>query len=175
MSARMLANQAAVVVLTFLMSASGCTRNESKPALPGNPAPAFSLRDLEGRSVRLADVAGKAFVVDFWATWCGPCKKASKELEDLHRRYQDRGVVIIGISVDSGGDAAEKVRSFAKEQGLTYLLLLDDGSGSVKKAYSVTRIPTTFVLDRDRIIRDLYPGFRPGLGGDIGRTIDKLL
>ena len=162
---------AAIVALTA--SAAGCQRPGAKPALPGNPAPSFTLKDLDGSAVRLTDHAGKVVVIDFWATWCGPCKKASRELEELHRKYRERGVLVIGISVDTGGDAVAKVKEFAAAQGLSYLLLLDDGS--VKKAYGVTRIPSSFVLDRDHIIRDLYPGFRPGLGSDISRTIEKLL
>lgn len=156
-----------------LIAAPSCTRPEKKPALPGNPAPLFSLRTPDGLTARLEDHAGSVIIIDFWATWCGPCKKASKELEVLHRKYRERGVAVIGISVDSGSDAADNVRDFAAAQKITYLLLLDDGT--VKKAYGVTRIPSTFVLDRDHVIRDLYPGFRPGLGGDISRTIDRLL
>ncbi len=161
------------LLLAAVLSTPGCTPTETKPALPGNPAPPFTLKDPDGRTVRLADLAGRVVVLDFWATWCGPCLKASAELEALHRKYRDRGVVVVGISVDTGGDAAGKVKAFAAAQKLGYLLLLDDNS--VKKAYGVTRIPSTFILDRGLIIRDLYPGYRPGLGDDIDRAVGKLL
>ena len=162
-----------LLCLTLFAISAGCKRPVSKPAIPGNPAPAFSLLDIQGKEVRLADHAGKVVVIDFWATWCGPCKKASAELEELHRNYRGRGVVVIGISVDKGLDAAAKVKDFASAHGITYLLLLDNES--TKKAYGVVRIPTTFVLDRGHIIRDTYPGFRPGISNEIGRTIEKLL
>jgi peroxiredoxin len=167
-----------ILVLTVLIAAAAlsmpaCKRPATKPALPGNPAPAFALMDLDGRKVRLEDYAGKAVILDFWATWCGPCKKATEELEQIHRKYRDRGVVVIGISVDKGGDAATQVKEFAARQGITYLLLLDDDT--TKSSYGVTVIPATFVLDRDHIIRDLYPGFRPGIGSEISHTLDKLL
>ena len=149
-----------------------CKRTASLPPTIGNPAPAFALKDIEGRTVRLSDLADKIVVIDFWATWCGPCKKATEELEALHRKFRDRGVVVIGISVDKGGDAAAKVKEFASRQGMSYLLLLDDGTA--KAAYQANVIPASFVLDRQHIIRNTYPGFRPGIGGEIGTTIEKL-
>ena len=158
--------------IAFLAVFNGCKRTTTPPTI-GNPAPAFALKDLEGKVVRLSDLAGKVVVIDFWATWCGPCKKATEELESLHRKYRDRGVVVIGISVDKGGDAAAKVKEFANRQGMTYLLLMDDGTA--KTAYQVNIIPATFVLDQQHIIRNTYPGFRPGIGGEIETMIEKLL
>jgi peroxiredoxin len=161
----------ALISILFLLAASGCKRTSLPPTI-GNPAPAFALKDLDGKVVRLSDLAGKIVVLDFWATWCGPCKQATEELESLHRKFRDRGVVVIGISVDKGGDAAEKVKEFAKRQGMTYLLLMDDGTA--KTAYQANVIPATFVLDRQHIIRNTFPGFRPGIGGEIMTTIEKM-
>jgi peroxiredoxin len=112
-------------------------------------------------------------VIDFWATWCGPCKEATKELEDLHRRYGSRGVIVVGISIDKGADAATKVREFVTEHGLTYRVIVDDGSAY--KAYGITRIPATVILDRQHIIRQSYPGFRSGLGREIALEVEKFL
>jgi peroxiredoxin len=163
----------AAFLLACVLIVPACTRKETKPALPGNPAPSFSLKDIEGNTIRLEDHAGKVIVIDFWATWCGPCKDATRELEDIHRKFGNRSVVVIGISVDTGGGAAAQVKEFAARQKITYLLLLDDGNA--KKAYGVTVVPATYILDRGHIIRDLYPGFRPGIGSEIERTIEKLL
>jgi len=161
-----------VSLLAALFILPGCTKPEP-PALPGNPAPAFSLVDVNGKPLRLADHAGKVVVLDFWATWCGPCKQAVKEMEDLHRAYGSKGVVVIGISVDTGSDAAARVRAFAAEHGMTYLLAVDDGS--VKRRYGAARIPATFILDRQHIIRQTYPGFQEGIGKRIAADMEPLL
>lgn len=162
------------LLFAALLLLNGCRNTRSQPpALPGNPAPPFSLRDGSGRSVSLSDFSGKIVVLDFWATWCGPCKDAVGELEALHRKYAGRGVVILGISVNKERDAAERVGAFARQRKLTYPLVIDDGGAY--QAYGVTRIPATFVLDRGHIIRETFPGYRPGIGNDISRTIEKLL
>ncbi len=161
-----------VTLLAVLLIQPACTKPEA-PALPGNPAPAFSLVDLDGKPFRLADNAGKVVVLDFWATWCGPCKKAVKELEEVHRAYASRGVVVIGISVDTGSDATARVRAFAAENGMTYPLVVDDGN--VKKRYGAFRIPATFIIDRSHIIRQIYPGYQEGIGKRITADLDALL
>jgi peroxiredoxin len=161
-----------LTLLTVLLFVTACTKPEP-PAVPGNPAPAFSLADVNGKPLRLADLAGSVVVLDFWATWCGPCKKAVRELEVIHRTYGSRGVVVIGISVDTEKDAAATVRDFAAKNGMTYLLALDDGS--VKRRYGVVRIPATYIIGRDRTIRETYPGYQEGLGKRISADVEKLL
>jgi cytochrome c biogenesis protein CcmG/thiol:disulfide interchange protein DsbE len=163
----------AALLIAASVSMTGCKEPATKPALPGNPAPAFSLPDMNGGTVRLADHAGTVVVLDFWATWCGPCKEATVELESVQKKYGKQRVAIIGISVDEGPGAAAMVKNYASRQGMTYQILIDDGTA--KRAYGVTTVPSTFVLDKNHIIRDRYPGYRPGIGTEIGRDIEKLL
>jgi len=165
--------QLVILVTMFLLSPACDQTRTSLPALPGNPAPPFTLKDANGKIVSLSDLSGKVVVLDFWATWCGPCKDAVGELETLQKKFADRGVIIVGISVNKESDAAVRVQEFAKRHGLTYPLVIDDGSAY--KAYGVTRIPATYILDRGHIIRETYPGFRHGISSEISQRIDKLL
>lgn len=134
----------------------------SAPASPGraevgDSAEEFSLQDLSGRTVRLSDYKGKVVVVDFWATWCPPCRQEIPGFVKLHRQYRDRGVEFVGISFDR---AAAPVRQFASTYGVTYPIVL--GTPEVAMAYGgVDAIPTTFVIDREGRITAKHTGFAP--------------
>ncbi len=162
-----------VLIAIFFLVILSCKKRETPIPAVGNKAPSFTLRDIEGKKVSLADFSGKIVVVDFWATWCTPCKETTHELEKLHGRYKDRGVVFVGISMDEGADAPRKVKDFADKHGLSYVLLMDEGRAS--KAYNVTRIPATFILDRRHTIKKIYPGYLSGLGDMIAGELDALL
>jgi cytochrome c biogenesis protein CcmG, thiol:disulfide interchange protein DsbE len=162
---------ALLMVLLFVLPS--CAREKTAAPVVGNKAPSFTLKDIDGKAVRLSDFAGKVVLVDFWATWCSPCQESMAELEQLHRKYRDRGVVVLGISMDTGGDAASRVRDFANKHHLTYLMLMDDKKTSA--SYAVYNIPATYLLDRDHRIVKKYPGYKPGLGKLIADEIEKLL
>jgi peroxiredoxin len=137
-----------------LLLACGLAGPES-PAAPVAPAaaapaarpaaPDGALRDLDGRVVRLADHRGKVVLVDFWATWCGPCRRELPHLKALQQRFGKQGLVVLGISVDHQGQ--DRVRSFVKRNGVTWPTLLADAT--VLADYGDVRaIPTKFVIDR---------------------------
>jgi peroxiredoxin len=169
----------ALAVSLILVFIPSCKKKETpihkEVALPavGNSAPSFMLKDVRGNNVGLSDFKGKVVVIDFWTTWCSWCKETTQELEKLHDNYKDRDVVFLGISMDSGSNADKKVRNFAEKHDLTYLMLIDDGSAS--KSYQVNKLPTTYILDRDHIIKQIYPGYLPSLGDRIAETIEKSL
>ena len=160
-------------ILAVLVLLPGCREGEMQRADVGKPAPAFTLKNPGGRTVRLADFRGNVVIIDFWATWCGPCKESTKEFEVLHKMYKGRGVVFIGISMDKGTDASAKVNKFVQENGMTYLVLMDDGRTS--DAYAVRNIPATFILNREHVLVKTYPGYLPGLGGRIAKEIEGLI
>jgi len=169
----------AIAVSLILVFIPSCKKKEttinkevSLPAV-GSKAPSFMLKDVRGNNVSLSDYKGKIVVMDFWSTWCSWCKETTRELEKLHNKFKDRDVVFLGISMDSGSNAEKKVMKFAQKHDLTYLMLIDDGSTS--KSYQVNKIPTTYILDRDHIIKQIYPGYLPALGGRIAETIEKSL
>ena len=121
-----------------------------EPALPvvGNPAPDFTLPDLSGRPVSLGDFRGRPVLLNFWATWCGPCREEMPRIQAFHEQYRDR-VAVVGVDV---GESAEQVEAYVRAGGYTWLFLLDEQAATAEK-YAVYGLPTTFFLDRDGIIR----------------------
>jgi thiol-disulfide isomerase/thioredoxin len=109
------------------------------------PAPGFSLRGVDGHMVKLSDFKGKPVVVDFWATWCGPCRATMPHLNEMQRRYESQGLVILGLSVDDA--AAGDVRRFADRIGVRFRLAMADER--VLDQYGpIHAIPTTFFINR---------------------------
>jgi len=120
----------------------------SRPALAGDgpaPAPAFSVRALDGRTFRLSDYRGRPVVIDFWATWCKPCRASMPHLSELQERFAERGLVIVGLSVDDA--APEDVKRFA--EGLRVKFRLAMANDRVLDDYGPIRaLPTTFFINR---------------------------
>lgn len=109
------------------------------------PAPDWSLTDLNGHEVSSSQFKGKVLIVDFWATWCGPCVQEIPGYVDLQKKYGKEGLAIVGVSLDRAG--ADKVRKFAEEHGMNYTVAMGD-SDIVEKFGGFNAIPTTFLIDR---------------------------
>ncbi len=123
--------------------------------IKGQLAPDFTLNSVEGKPIKLSDYRGKAVVLNFWATWCGPCKVEMPWLIDLQNKYRSEGVEIVGVSMDDGNKDA--VAKFAKEMGVNYTVLL--GKESVGDAYGgMVGLPTTFYIDRNGKITNSVAG-----------------
>ncbi len=105
----------------------------------------FTLTDLQGKTWTLKDLKGKVVLVNFWATWCPPCRKEMPDLEALYNRFQDQGFVILAVSED---EETAKVAPFIAEQKITYPILLDPGN-KVNNLFQVEGIPKSFVYDRE--------------------------
>ena len=112
----------------------------------GVTAPDFELASLDGKKVRLSDFRGKAVVLNFWATWCSPCKVEMPWFVDLQKKYGNDGLVILGVAMDDS--EAPKIAEFTSELGVNYLVLL--GTDKVSEEYgNVQYLPTTFYIDRE--------------------------
>jgi cytochrome c biogenesis protein CcmG/thiol:disulfide interchange protein DsbE len=138
--------------------------------LRGSPAPRFSLAARGGASASLDDHSGKVVLVDFWATWCEPCRSSFPRYQALLARYPDR-VVVLGISED---DEDQGIDRFAQETGASFPLAWD-GDKSVAQRYQISGMPTLFIIDQQGLVRFVHSGFRPGDEEQISAAIDSLL
>jgi peroxiredoxin len=122
--------------------------DEGLPDLRGKRAPEFSLRTVDGKKVSLSDYKGKAVLINFWATWCAPCKIEMPYLVTLRNQYAPQGFEILGVNADEPGTPRTKVAKFGQEQGLTYPLLLGDDAMEHKYG-GIEFLPTSFFVGRD--------------------------
>jgi thiol-disulfide isomerase/thioredoxin len=141
----------AVIVAAMLFAGLRLARHNraagpSKGGLMGNVAPDFELPALDGKNLKLSDLRGKAVLLNFWATYCGPCKIEMPWFVELQKEYGPQGFQIVGVAMDDA--STEDIARFAKEMGVNYPILL--GKDSVAQSYGgVSVLPTTFFLDRD--------------------------
>lgn len=120
----------------------------------GGTAPDFMLPGLDGTMVTLDQYRGSPVLLNFWATWCGPCRTEMPFLEEVYREWEEKGLVMLAVNV---GETAATVQSFMDENGFTMPVLLDR-TQATSRNYNITGIPTTFILDKDGIIREKVIG-----------------
>ena len=152
------------MVLAGILVIQGCTSSSQSITSDGQEAttgvnvgeaaPDFTLVDLEGNQVTLSDFRGKTVFVNFWATWCPPCRAEMPEIEAIYQEYKDKGVVVIGVDILESEDV---VRQFVEQGGYNWTFVLDT-SGEVAGNYKVTAIPISFFIDREGIIQAVNIG-----------------
>lgn len=120
----------------------------------GQPAPDFTLRDPDGEAIRLSDYRGNPVIVNFWATWCPPCKYEMPLLEQTYQKHKDAGLVVLAVDVQ---ETAEQVNAYREEMNLSFPMPLDRG-GAVATAYRVSGLPTTVFVDADGVVTAIHRG-----------------
>lgn len=138
------------LALALLLVACGET-SQPGPGEIGTVAPAFGAVALNGDSVNLAKLKGDVVLLNVWATWCIPCRREIPELQALHQEHSERGLHVVGVSVDDSSADAD-VEEFAKSFSMTYTILRDPGE-SVSNAFRIPGVPASFLIDREGIVR----------------------
>jgi peroxiredoxin len=139
-------------VLAFASSASAA------PPLVSTPAPDFALRSMGDANIRLSEQLGQVVLINFWATWCGPCRQEMPLLDALYGKYQRAGLVMLGINIDEDRtDAVEMAQTLR----VTYPILFDERK-HVSRSYQLGTMPLTVLIDREGVIRYVSEGFKPG-------------
>jgi cytochrome c biogenesis protein CcmG/thiol:disulfide interchange protein DsbE len=148
-------------------SASGASH-----PLIGNTAPTFALDSVNGKGkVSIAGLNGKVVIVDFWATWCEPCKKSFPKLQDLNVKYKTSGLQIIGMSED---DDKGGIKDFGSTYGAEFPLVWDDNKGVAGK-WNPGSMPATFIVDRKGVVRYIHKGYHDGEEVEIEKEVKGLL
>jgi len=163
-------------MIRFLASVATLAFGLAAPVIAATPttnavAPDFTLRGSDGRNVRLDELRGQVVLVNFWATWCGPCREEMPRLDTLYQKYHKSGFVLLGVNVD---DDPRTALATAAKLGVSFPVLLDTDK-KVSKLYDLNTMPSTIVIDRDGKVRYLHRGYRAGTEGDYEQQIRGLL
>ncbi|HSB95569.1 MAG TPA: TlpA disulfide reductase family protein [Spongiibacteraceae bacterium] len=134
-------------------------------------APDFALKSTHGDNLRLSEHRGEVVLLNFWASWCGPCRQEMPILNTLHQRYNKLGFSVIGVNVDKDSNLADKL---LKDIPVTFTVLLDN-TGAVSSSYNISAMPTSVLIDRDGNMRFLHKGYKPGYEQDYENEIKELI
>jgi peroxiredoxin len=134
---------------------------------PSSKAPDFTLKSLQGENVRLKEYRGQVVLVNFWASWCGPCRQEMPLLDRIQKRYEPAGFTVLGVNVEGKRDKAMKI---AKKVNVSFPLLIDQEQ-QVSEAYGVDAMPFTVLVDRDGRVAYIHRGYKPG---EEAKYVDKL-
>ena len=126
--------------------------------LEGQSAPDFVLKSSAGDNLRLSEYRGDVVMINFWATWCGPCRQEMPLLDDLYGRYERVGFTLLGVNID---DDSRRAMKMIEELGVNFPVLFDDGK-DVSKLYAVEAMPVTVLVDREGTVRHVHHGYKPG-------------
>jgi len=155
-----------VLAFTLVSLATG-----SSALSTGSRAPEIGLRSLDGDQIRMRNLRGKVVIVDFWASWCGPCREELPVLNRLYERYKDQGLVVIGVSQDT---QARNARGFLRRTPVDFPVVIDDDH-EVAGRYDPPRMPSSYIVDRRGVVRHVHEGFRSGDERTIEQQVRRLL
>ncbi len=143
--------------MTALLLVSLTTTNLSATAISGE-APNFTLKSNSGKNIKLSELRGQVVLINFWASWCGPCRQEMPELNKLYSKYKKLGFTILGVNVEEDNTDALKI---IRDDKISFPILFDS-ENKVSRLYNVTGMPTTVLVARDGTMRYLHRAYKPG-------------
>ena len=152
-------------------STSGMTAVKKK-GLINNVAPDFTLTDMQGQQVSLSQYRGKVVILNFWATWCPPCREEMPSMEALHQKYKNKGLVMLAVNVDENGASA--VKKFLQKTPYSFPILIDT-KNVAQQSYGVFRFPESFIIDRNGVVVEKIIGGRDWMSDGAFKLIEFLL
>jgi peroxiredoxin len=134
-------------------------------------APDFTLKSQNGDNIKLSELRGKVILINFWASWCGPCRQEMPELDQLYQHYRSLDFTILGVNVEENSDAA---KSLLKDIPVSFPVLFDNAN-TVSKLYKIKGMPSTIILDRDGNMRYMYMGYQRGYEQEYQKQVRALI
>ena len=144
-----------IVALVFSVFAASSLASSG---MEGQPAPDFALKSSTGENLRLSEFRGDVVMINFWATWCGPCRQEMPLLDELYSRYQRVGFNLLGVNID---DDSRRAMRMIEELGVNFPVLFD-ARKEVSELYEVEAMPVTVIVDREGTVRYIHHGYKPG-------------
>ena len=139
--------------------------------ITGSAAPDFTLKSNSGENLKLSEFRGEVVLINFWASWCGPCRQEMPVLDELHRQYKALGFTVLGVNVEEDSSAARKL---LEEVKISFPIMFDNNS-VVSKQYDVIAMPSTVLVDRNGNMRYIHKGYKPGLEDQYLQQIRDLI
>ena len=160
----------AVTLAAFTLIFSMTTSYAASEKLSGKAAN-FTLKSRSGKNIKLSELRGEVVMLNFWASWCGPCRKEMPLLEKIHKKYKRLGFTLLGVNVEENSSDA---KNYLKDVKVTFPILFDR-TQKTSKLYNVSAMPTTILIDRNGNKRFIHKGYKAGYENDYKKQIKKLL
>ncbi|MCJ8319399.1 MAG: TlpA family protein disulfide reductase [Colwellia sp.] len=167
---KVIQGQLRISVLVVILLSLFCSLNANALKI-GDMAPDFTLKSLEGTNLKLAEQQGQIILLNFWASWCGPCRQEMPILQKLHEKYQELGVAVWGVNVEQENQAG---RDFLDDLNLSFPIFFDE-TNAISANYNVEAMPTTVLIDRDGKVRYVFRGFKKGYEKKYAKAIKQLI
>jgi thiol-disulfide isomerase/thioredoxin len=162
----------ALLALALPLAACGGAKDRFRPLVAGDPAPHYATRTLTGDSARVGGTGEPLTLVNVWATWCAPCRAEFPEMERLHQDYAARGLRVLAVSIDDGGNDA--VQRFVHDQGATFTIGRDP-QGQVQRAFQTIGVPESFLISSDGTLLWRHFGALPAGAGELRKVVEEVL
>jgi peroxiredoxin len=158
-----------VVAYTALLAAAPACQAAMPP--PGSVAPDFTLKSNSGKNLKLSEFRGQVVMINFWATWCAPCRQEMPLLNHIYEQYHKTGFTLLGVNID---DKPESAKALAQQLGISFPVLFDTDK-QISHRYDVDAMPSTVLIDRSGKVRYLHRGYRAGYETSYDTQVRELL